>query len=394
MEGVRRTGSGQNDGQVVARPVEGDELPPDISAISMEKGGKTVTIGRKKISIPCSKVCGNAFRTSSVTAIVSPGVHPWWPAVGAKVNISSKSWLELTMENTANLTVDEIIQLLSHSGTFDVSILGYILFLPDGYSIAVRVINTFRDCLLKAIGESLMSAYYFTHILFEGKFLRRDKGQVPAMGSLRSTVQAKCESQLQGPPQASMDDRIAVLAQAMKETYTDENRRRQLESNLRNLIDLIFIKLTPPNKENQVYWNNICRTIEDNADRVFPQNGYRKFKELQKRFPVLSSTSRPFSTKKVNTDEEKGNKEPRKVEGKSFVVSSTSRPFSRGKENRQFKQDNNKTTSRAKIHKTRRIKKVPERGSDRVHRIPGRSITIEPNPNNKKTVKAARKGML
>ncbi|MDR2628668.1 MAG: hypothetical protein LBC30_01580 [Puniceicoccales bacterium] len=347
MEGVRRTKSGQDDGQVVARPEEKDEFPLDISTISVEKVERTVTAGRRAVSIPQAEVYGSALGTRSVIATNVPR--------NSRVN-SPTSWLELTPENAVNLKENEFIQLLSHRGIFDVSKLGYILFFPEGYSIAAQMINLIPgNRLLRLVGEGLESAYYFAHIFFEKKFLGIDNSQVPTMESLHSIIQAKCKSQLQGLSQKSMNDRITDLTQTVRETCADEDKCRKFESNLRNLTDLIFSKLPSPNIGNQILWDNIRRAVEDNVHRFYDTDGEKKLEELKGRFSVLNFTPKPFGTNRLNTTKSRPparNSGPRSFESnrlnttKSRPPAQSSNPRSfesrkmdtgRIKENRQFK---------------------------------------------------------
>ncbi|MDR1457842.1 MAG: hypothetical protein LBI47_03280 [Puniceicoccales bacterium] len=328
MKGIKRTQSVQDYGQVVARPVEEEELLP--GAFPMEGVKKIVAVGGAEISITRSKVSDDALETHSVVIDALPSViilrNP-------RVNAPT-SWLEFTVENIANLPSNEIVQRLSDKGIFDASKLGLMLFSPGGHQIVVQIIDVIPGHrLLKLIGESLVSAHGFAHIFFEKNFFMGDKSQIPTVESLCGTIRAKCKPQSSGLSQKKVDGQAATLAQTMMETYGDEDRHREFENNLRNIVDLIFAKLPPPDMGNQMYWDNIRRATRDNADRFYGTDGEKKLKELQERFPVLSSTPKSFGTNRMDTGEGKENKEFRKVEERFPVSRPTPKSFGTNREN-------------------------------------------------------------
>jgi hypothetical protein len=266
----------------------------------MEGEEKMIMVGGEGISIPRGKAPDDALKTRSVVAAAvsqNPRVDP------------PMSWLEFTVENIANLTENEIVQRLSDKGIFDASKLGFMLFLPGGYQMVVRMISVIPGHrLLKLGGEGLVSAHFFAHMLFEKNFFMGDKSQVPTAEILCGTIRAKCKPQLPGSPQEKVDGQAATLAQTMIETYADEGRRRGFENNLRGIVDLIFAKLPPPDMGNQTCWDNIRRAIRDNACRFYGTDGEKKLEELRERFPPSRSTPRYFWTNRVNTKARKGNR--------------------------------------------------------------------------------------
>ncbi|MDR2432463.1 MAG: hypothetical protein LBD34_01795 [Puniceicoccales bacterium] len=328
MKGAERTKFSQDYGQVVARPVEKDELFSDLPADRVEK---TVTAGEERISIPGSKVPENALGIRSVIATVSRNLPT--------------CWLEFTVENIANLTENKIAQLLSHKGIFDASKLGFMLFLSDGFRIAARVVDCISGYrLLKLIGEGLVSVYYFTCIFFEEKFFAGDRGQVPTTESLCSIMREKCKPQSPSSPQEKVEGQTAALVQAMMEAYADEGKRREFESQLQKIVDLILSKLPPPTMGNQMYWDNIRRATRDGANRFYGTDGEKTFEKLKKRFPVLSPMAWLSRMNGVNTGERRRNKEPRKGEKRFPVLSLMARSSrtngvntSKRKDNRQSK---------------------------------------------------------
>jgi hypothetical protein len=207
-----------------------------------------------------------------------------------KAKVSLTSWLEFTVENTANLTADEIIQLLSHSGTFDSSKFGTMLFLPDGTRVVRQIVNGIPgDRLLKLIGKDATSADSFMCILLNREYFVNDMDETPTEEVIRNSVRKECEPFSLDFPREKADKLITSVAQIMMETYVDENKRREFENNLRDVVDLIVSKFPPPNKENQTCWDNICKAIKIAIGESRNTDEEEKFAELEGRFPALKA---------------------------------------------------------------------------------------------------------
>ncbi|MDR0693441.1 MAG: hypothetical protein LBF49_02635 [Puniceicoccales bacterium] len=282
MERVKRTQPDQDDGQVVERPVEEDELFSGV--FSMEGEEKMITLGGEGISIPWGKVPDDVLETRSAEV---PTVPPLVIPLDSTLK-PPMSWPEFTLENTAGLREDEIVRLLLFQGRPDPSKFGIVLFLPDGESIAIQLINGIpADRLLRFVGENRGSADNFMCVFFGEGFFVKDMDQVPTIEDMRNSVSIECEPFPPGLPEEKFEERITVVAQAMKDAYADKGKRGEFEDKLRNVMDLIFAKLPLPDMENQMCWDNIRRATIDNSYRFYGTDGEKKLAELRERFPVL-----------------------------------------------------------------------------------------------------------
>ncbi|MDR0693444.1 MAG: hypothetical protein LBF49_02650 [Puniceicoccales bacterium] len=263
---------------------------PGISSVKKDGGDPKivdpVVAGSGKIGIPPSKVPGGALEThSAVAAPVPPPpvVVPRNPRVNHPV-----SWLEFTVENTAGLREDEIVRLLLFQDRPDPSKFGTIFFLPDGDQIVRQLVNGMSgNRLLEFVGRDAISADSFTCIFFEKKYFVEDMDEDPTMEDMRDSVLIECEPLPPGLPKGKFEERITVVARAMKDAYANKGKRGKFEGKLRNVVDSIFAKLPPPNEENQEYWDNICEAIETVIDESPSADNKKRLAEARERFPVL-----------------------------------------------------------------------------------------------------------
>ncbi|MDR0693439.1 MAG: hypothetical protein LBF49_02625 [Puniceicoccales bacterium] len=205
-----------------------------------------------------------------------------------------KFWLRCTVENTANLAENEIVQLLSERGIFNVSNLGNILLLPKGYQIAMQLIDGMSgDCLLKSIGSNRVSMRFFVRIFFEGNFFGGDKNPDSMTEDVRNSMQATYKFS----PQESMDAQTVTLVQwnhEMASTYANEDKRRDFECRLQSVARSIVGKLTRPSKKNRGYWRGIHEAVKTAAHELSGADKEKEFIKVQKRFPIFNFTSSLF----------------------------------------------------------------------------------------------------
>ncbi|MDR1233502.1 MAG: hypothetical protein LBJ75_04580 [Puniceicoccales bacterium] len=241
-----------------------------------------IAIDGKKVNIPQRTVSeGTLVKARSVVAVADPE--------DSIVN-RPRSWIEFTMENTAKLTEDEIVELLQLSGQFDASKLASILFLPNGPRIATQLVNRMSgDCLLKAIGRDLMAADNLVCILFPEDYFDGLTGESPTVDRMAVCVRRECEPLPQGLSKEKADGQISIVSQTMMKVCADKDRRKDYESRLQRIVDLIFNKLPPPNKENQKQWDNIYTAVMEETtdlDGETSEDGEKKLEELERRYTV------------------------------------------------------------------------------------------------------------
>ncbi|MDR1457844.1 MAG: hypothetical protein LBI47_03290 [Puniceicoccales bacterium] len=291
----------QNDGQLVIRPVDEQD--------DTAKGQDPIAVGSREISIPRSKVPEDALETRSAAVAVPPNL---------KINPPT-SWLECTAENTANLTEDEIVELLHHKYPFtfvgenakdfqscsmedlrdtnyDPDIrtgffrffkpnrLVYLSLFPDGGLIVHQLINGMSgNCLIKLIGKDKRASKAFMDLLFKQDYFAVDRREMSTANKVGDWIQAECESL----PKEKVDELATVLFRSMTDVSTDEGKPRSIESKIRNIVDLVFSKLPPPNEENQKLWDNIRETIKHIVKKGYPDDK-EKVKKLREKYPVFN----------------------------------------------------------------------------------------------------------
>ncbi|MDR2432467.1 MAG: hypothetical protein LBD34_01815 [Puniceicoccales bacterium] len=288
MESLKRTQSAQGYVQEVESPDTERAVDPLIGNSLI----RAVNLGSEKFNIPPPRVSSTPLEIHSIeVAAVSLVAVPPDSTINSPV-----SWLEFTPENTANLTENEIAQLLRFGDEFDPSKFGTMLLLPNGIQIVFQIIELIsEDRLLELIGGNETSADSFTYILFEDRYFPQGIGERPPERSIRYSIEVECKPLPQGFPEERAEELITAPAQAMMELYVDEGKRREFESQLRNVVNLIAGKFPPPNEENQVYWDNICEAIKvviGKSRNTDSQEGLAEFEErlagFKERFPAWS----------------------------------------------------------------------------------------------------------
>ncbi|MDR1528381.1 MAG: hypothetical protein LBS22_02230 [Puniceicoccales bacterium] len=323
MRRVERTPSVHSYGQLGTKSLE--------KASTAAKVGDSVVVGDKAVGIPPRKVPEDALAARSAVADVPPGSTigipaPWQEAMKRNTADLSKdapaahsavadtaprvaappvvvpsgstvtfptSWLEFTVENIANLTEDEIGKRLLFRGRFDASKFAIMLFLPKGHQIVTQLINGMSgDCLLRSIGGNVASADHFRYILSPEDYFTKIAVEAPTVGEMEGLVRLECEPLPQGFPRERFEELVTVVARAIVDTYVDEGRREQFESNLRKIVDSIFSKLPPPDATNREYWKNICEAVieetvgeDGEGGGEDSEDGEGRLVELEEKYP-------------------------------------------------------------------------------------------------------------
>ncbi|MDR0693443.1 MAG: hypothetical protein LBF49_02645 [Puniceicoccales bacterium] len=236
-----------------------------LSISSLKKDGgdpkivDPIVAGSGEIGIPPPRIFGSPLEIRSA---VVPTVPPLVIPLDSTLN-PPMSCLELTLENTAGLTEDEILGVLSLNGRFDASKFEIVLFLPDGYQIAMQLVNGMSGgCLLKLFGESRASSENFVYHMISGKYLERKMEKFPTVKEMKEYLRVECGFFPEDLQDEEVDERITSLAQTMIGVYTNQDRRVEFEGERRNLNSLIINKFPLPDMENQACWNNIITQLK------------------------------------------------------------------------------------------------------------------------------------
>ncbi|MDR2432465.1 MAG: hypothetical protein LBD34_01805 [Puniceicoccales bacterium] len=276
MEKTKRTQSAQGYDSLVTKPVrKSNSVPRNEDFLVL--GGR----GGKKVYIPSFKVPDTPLGTRSVVSSVVAQRQP-----SGKLPVSLP---EFTLENTANLTEEEFVELLCLNGKFDPIKLAIILCLPDGDRIAIQVIEHIsKSRLLEVLGGNRDSAEGLGDLLSGKNPLKRITSELLTTEELGEYLRVVFRYPLMALQNKEVYGPIIALAQVMLDTCPNKGRRREFESQLRKIIDLILGKLPPPNEENQRYWDNIIKTIKR---RIRGKKGKEKVTaklvKFKKKFPVL-----------------------------------------------------------------------------------------------------------
>ncbi|MDR0742433.1 MAG: hypothetical protein LBE98_03145 [Puniceicoccales bacterium] len=196
--------------------------------------------------------------------------------------------MDLTAEEAANLTEDEIVELLRFKGRTDPSKLALVLFLPDGYRIAIQLVKGIsEDRWLELFGGDQAAADDFRYYMLSGKkFLWRKMEKRPTLKEAKEYIRMECELSPEDLQNEEVDGRVTPLAQAMVDVYANKGRRRKFGDQLQNLTNLILSKLSSPDSANQEYWRTICEAIRY---EMRGRSGRRKLTELREKFPALKA---------------------------------------------------------------------------------------------------------
>ncbi|MDR2628667.1 MAG: hypothetical protein LBC30_01575 [Puniceicoccales bacterium] len=269
MDGVERMRSILGYGQLAMRPKEDSDTTDDEDF---------VIGGSKKVNVPQAIVPDDALGTRSE-------IVPRFPKGSGPT-----SWLECTVENTANLVEDKIVQLLFFQGRFDVSKLALILLLPDGDRIATQLANGMSgNRLLESIGGDATSVDDFMCIFFPEEYFVKDIGEVPTLEQIANSTRAECEFPSQDLSKEKFDEQIDMVSQATIDTFTHKDRRENFEGQLGGIADSIARKFPPSNAENQKCWDNIFRGVKAMIDESHRANGdgEKKLKRAKEIFPAF-----------------------------------------------------------------------------------------------------------
>jgi hypothetical protein len=299
MDRLKRTQSVQYYGQLASKSVE--------KQADAAKEEDVAATDDRKVSIPLSLVPGSVVGTHSVAVAVpqSPTVNSPRNEVpedaletrSAVVAVPQSTTvnpprccLELTVGNAANLKEDEIVQLLRFRRWFDVSKFAPILFLPDGYQIAIQLVNGMSgNCLLKAIGSSNVSADNFTYMFPPENYFDKNMTDTPTKEEMMELLAVECSPLPDNLPEEEFDKLATVVGQDMMDTYSDKSRREKFVDNLGKIVDLIFHKLPSRSADNQVYWDNICEAVTEETVGEDGEYSEEKLQELTEKYPAFKA---------------------------------------------------------------------------------------------------------
>ncbi|MDR1528380.1 MAG: hypothetical protein LBS22_02225 [Puniceicoccales bacterium] len=274
MRRVERTPSVHSYGQLGAKPLE--------KASTAAKVGDSVVVGDKAVSIPPRQVPEDVLAARSVATAVSRVVARRNP------RIDSVSLLDITAEKAANLTEDEIVELLRFKGRTDPSKLALVLFLPDGYRIAIQLVKGIsEDRWLELLGGDQAAADDFGfYMLFGEKFLWRAMEERPTLEEAKEYIRVECELSPEDLQNEEVDGRVTPLAQAMVDVYANKSRRRKFGDQLQKITHYLLNQLPSPDSANRGYWRTLCKVIKD---EMRSRSGGKKLIELGKDFPALKA---------------------------------------------------------------------------------------------------------
>jgi hypothetical protein len=255
----------QNHDQLVS-----GEAEPSKDGFDTTRVADVAGVGGGAVRIPQRRAPEDALRMHPAAAVADP--RP--PRV-----LPPKFLLDCTVENTADLSGDEVAQLLTcqrgSEQVFDLEGLVYMLFLPNGRDIAIQLVNKLPgDFLLALLGNSESSRLSFIRMLFRQDYFRlseiqsrfaQDGRPKTRDEMVRECMWDKCKSFLSAQ---EFGRRADVLVQAAVAIYDDPKQLRRFEKDQQQIGSLIASKFPPLDDENQEYWGYIWAVIESERDKL------------------------------------------------------------------------------------------------------------------------------